>query len=156
MAFSKSSTSLRIAALLGCASRRARFSGTRRCSAPKRRSIIAPPLIDNPKSAGPAQTAVLAGGCFWGVQGVFEHVRGVKKVIAGYAGGEKVDRALRDRQLGNHRTCRIGQDHFRSGGDLLRADIANRIFRGPRSDATESTRPRCRHSIPVGHFLRRR
>jgi peptide-methionine (S)-S-oxide reductase len=51
--------------------------------------VIAPPAIDNPKSAGPAQTAVLAGGCFWGVQGVFEHVRGVQKVVAGYAGGEK-------------------------------------------------------------------
>jgi peptide-methionine (S)-S-oxide reductase len=51
--------------------------------------IIAAPAVDNPKTAGPAQTAVLAGGCFWGVQGVFEHVRGVKKVVAGYAGGEK-------------------------------------------------------------------
>src|SRR6202030_920169 len=51
--------------------------------------IIAPPAIDNPKTAGPAQTAVLAGGCFWGVQGVFEHVRGVKQVISGYAGGER-------------------------------------------------------------------
>jgi peptide-methionine (S)-S-oxide reductase len=51
--------------------------------------IIAPPAIDNPKAAGRAQTAVLAGGCFWGVQGVFEHVRGVQKVIAGYAGGDK-------------------------------------------------------------------
>ncbi len=51
--------------------------------------IIAPPAIDNPKTPGPAQTAVLAAGCFWGVQGVFEHVRGVKKVWAGYAGGEK-------------------------------------------------------------------
>ena len=51
--------------------------------------IIAPAAIDNPKAAGPAQTAVLAGGCFWGVQGVFEHVRGVQKVVAGYAGGEK-------------------------------------------------------------------
>src|SRR3981081_2832308 len=51
--------------------------------------IIAPPAVDNPKAAGPAQTAVLAGGCFWGVQGVFEHVRGVQKVVAGYAGGEK-------------------------------------------------------------------
>ena len=49
--------------------------------------IIAPPLVDDPKSQGPAQTAVLSGGCFWGVQGVFEHVRGVKSVIAGYAGG---------------------------------------------------------------------
>jgi peptide-methionine (S)-S-oxide reductase len=51
--------------------------------------IIAPPALDNAKTAGPSQTAVLAGGCFWGVQGVFEHVRGVQKVIAGYAGGEK-------------------------------------------------------------------
>jgi len=51
--------------------------------------VIAPPAVDNPKSAGPMQTAVLAGGCFWGVQGVFQHVRGVKNVIAGYAGGEK-------------------------------------------------------------------
>jgi len=50
---------------------------------------LAAPAVDNPKAAGPAQTAVLAGGCFWGVQGVFEHVRGVQKVIAGYAGGEK-------------------------------------------------------------------
>lgn len=51
--------------------------------------IIAAPAIDNPKAPGPPQTAVLAGGCFWGVQGVFEHVRGVKKVIAGYAGGDR-------------------------------------------------------------------
>ena len=33
------------------------------------------------------QTVVLAGGCFWGVQGVFEHVRGVESTVAGYAGG---------------------------------------------------------------------
>jgi peptide-methionine (S)-S-oxide reductase len=51
--------------------------------------IISPPTVDNPKAAGAPQTAVLAGGCFWGVQGVFEHVRGVKKVIAGYAGGDR-------------------------------------------------------------------
>ncbi len=51
--------------------------------------VLAPPALDNPKAAGVAQTAVLAGGCFWGVQGVFEHVRGVQKVEAGYAGGDK-------------------------------------------------------------------
>src|SRR5512139_4275228 len=38
------------------------------------------------KSAG-VQTAVLAGGCFWGVEGVFEHVKGVTRVVSGYAGG---------------------------------------------------------------------
>ncbi len=51
--------------------------------------VIAAPVVDDPKAAGPPQTAVLAGGCFWGVQGVYEHVRGVKRVIAGYAGGQR-------------------------------------------------------------------
>ena len=37
----------------------------------------------------PLQTAVLAGGCFWGVEGVFEHVRGVREVVSGYAGGNR-------------------------------------------------------------------
>jgi peptide-methionine (S)-S-oxide reductase len=41
-------------------------------------------------TASPAsrEVAVLAGGCFWGMQGVFEHVKGVTKVVAGYAGGD--------------------------------------------------------------------
>jgi peptide-methionine (S)-S-oxide reductase len=51
--------------------------------------VIAAPAVDNAKAEGVPQTAVLAGGCFWGVQGVFEHVRGVKNVVAGYAGGDK-------------------------------------------------------------------
>jgi peptide-methionine (S)-S-oxide reductase len=55
-------------------------------------SIVAP-AVDNPKQAGPLQTAVLAGGCFWGVQGVFEHVRGVHKVLAGYSGGDQATAA---------------------------------------------------------------
>jgi len=51
--------------------------------------VIPAPAKDNPKAAGALQTAVVAGGCFWGVQGVFEHVNGVHKVVAGYAGGAK-------------------------------------------------------------------
>jgi peptide-methionine (S)-S-oxide reductase len=51
--------------------------------------ILPPPVQDAPKVSGPPQIAVLAGGCFWGVQGVFEHVRGVRRVLAGYAGGAK-------------------------------------------------------------------
>jgi peptide-methionine (S)-S-oxide reductase len=45
------------------------------------------PVLDRPKHSGPLETAVLAGGCFWGMQGVFEHVRGVRRVLAGYSGG---------------------------------------------------------------------
>jgi len=44
--------------------------------------------VDAPKmGAAASETAVLAGGCFWGMQGVFEHVRGVTRVVAGYSGG---------------------------------------------------------------------
>ena len=38
-------------------------------------------------AAARSETAVLAGGCFWGVEGVFEHVKGVRSVVSGYAGG---------------------------------------------------------------------
>ncbi|HEY2416625.1 MAG TPA: peptide-methionine (S)-S-oxide reductase MsrA [Steroidobacteraceae bacterium] len=55
--------------------------------AAERAVMIATPAVDDPKAAGSAQTLVLSGGCFWGVQGVYEHVRGVRRAIAGYAGG---------------------------------------------------------------------
>ena len=44
------------------------------------------PVIDEAPAAG-LQTAVFSGGCFWGVQGVFEHVKGVTRAVSGYAGG---------------------------------------------------------------------
>src|SRR5687767_3225075 len=47
------------------------------------------PALDQPAAAGALQTAVLAGGCFWGVQGVYQHLKGVKSVLSGYAGGER-------------------------------------------------------------------
>lgn len=46
--------------------------------------------VDQAKPAAPGkQTAVFAGGCFWGVEAVFDHVKGVKHVVSGFAGGEK-------------------------------------------------------------------
>jgi peptide-methionine (S)-S-oxide reductase len=63
------------AALAGCAA-----GGTSAAPLPA-------PTYDPP--ARGAEVAVLSGGCFWGVQGVFEHVKGVRKVIAGYAGGAR-------------------------------------------------------------------
>jgi peptide-methionine (S)-S-oxide reductase len=51
-------------------------------------ATVPPPQVDAPLAAKPGEaTAVLAGGCFWGVQAVFEHVRGVRRVVTGYAGG---------------------------------------------------------------------
>jgi len=52
--------------------------------------VTAPPArLDAPLKAGVTETAVFAGGCFWGVEGVFEHVKGVQSVRSGYAGGPK-------------------------------------------------------------------
>ena len=52
--------------------------------------VIPAPALDTPAAeATGLQTAVLAGGCFWGLQGMFEHVNGVTKVVAGYAGGTR-------------------------------------------------------------------
>jgi len=50
--------------------------------------VIPPPAVEEPAGQGAAsEVAVLAGGCFWGVQGVFQHVEGVSNAVSGYAGG---------------------------------------------------------------------
>jgi peptide-methionine (S)-S-oxide reductase len=50
------------------------------------------PLLASPAAAAPrTETAVLAGGCFWGMELVFEHVKGVTDVVSGYAGGSARD-----------------------------------------------------------------
>lgn len=54
------------------------------------RMLLAPaPAIDAPLTKGPLQKAVFAGGCFWGVEAVFERVKGVKSAVSGYAGGSR-------------------------------------------------------------------
>jgi len=49
--------------------------------------VLPPPILDEPATGEHTAVAVLAGGCFWGVQGVFQHVRGVTRVLSGYSGG---------------------------------------------------------------------
>lgn len=51
--------------------------------------IPAPALDATASDNSSAQTVVLAGGCFWGVQAVFQHTKGVTAAVSGYAGGEK-------------------------------------------------------------------
>jgi peptide-methionine (S)-S-oxide reductase len=68
----------------------AMLAGLMACSAGFARSQ--PVALPNPKLDVPAtegdQTAVFAGGCFWGVEAVFEHVKGVKQATSGYSGGD--------------------------------------------------------------------
>lgn len=47
------------------------------------------PAVDLPPGGAMSAVVVLAGGCFWGVQGVYQHVKGVTNAVSGYAGGEK-------------------------------------------------------------------
>lgn len=49
---------------------------------------IPAPMLD-PANPAASETVVLAGGCFWGQQGVFEHVKGVSRVVSGYSGGAR-------------------------------------------------------------------
>ncbi|HEV2228384.1 MAG TPA: peptide-methionine (S)-S-oxide reductase MsrA [Steroidobacteraceae bacterium] len=63
--------------------------------------LLPAPADDNPRQQGRLQTAVLAGGCFWGMQEVFEHVRGVRGVLAGYSGGPRSKANYQDVETGS-------------------------------------------------------
>ena len=65
------------------------FTGVTACSAADRSSSAVPnPAVDAPLAAAKSeQTAVVSGGCFWGIQAVFQHVKGVVNATSGYAGG---------------------------------------------------------------------
>jgi peptide-methionine (S)-S-oxide reductase len=51
--------------------------------------FVPPPAVDATAGAATSDVAVLAGGCFWGIQGVFQHVTGVSRAVSGYAGGDE-------------------------------------------------------------------
>jgi len=64
--------------------------GTVGCYAGESYKVVPPPAMDASLAwAKGQQTAVFAGGCFWGIQAVFQHVKGVVKATSGYSGGEK-------------------------------------------------------------------
>ena len=106
-------------------------------------SVAAAPLpdpkIDAPlATAAGTQTAVFAGGCFWGVEAVFEHVKGVTQVVSGYSGGS-ADTAKYDEvssgSTGHAESVRISYDPSRiSYGQLLQ------VFFSVAHDPTELNR----------------
>jgi peptide-methionine (S)-S-oxide reductase len=51
-------------------------------------TMVPPPALDQTTPAK-SETIVLAGGCFWGVQGVYQHMKGVSSAVSGYSGGKK-------------------------------------------------------------------
>jgi peptide-methionine (S)-S-oxide reductase len=77
-------------------------------------SAIPAPTVDEPATGRPkAETAVLAGGCFWGVQGVYQHVKGVTAAESGYAGGDAATanyEAVSTETTGHAESVRIAYD----------------------------------------------
>lgn len=101
---------------------------------------IPAPAFDTPNAAK-SDTAVFAGGCFWGVQGVFQHVRGVTNAVSGYSGGGRATAHYDDvgsGETGHAESVKISYDPTKvSYGTLLRiyfsvvADPTTLNYQGP-------------------------
>ena len=105
----------------------------------RRAALFALLVAAAPASAAPKlETAVLAGGCFWGMEGVFEHVKGVRDVVSGYAGGSAADAnygAVSSERTGHAEAVRITYDSAQiSFGQLLA------IYAGVAHDPTQLNR----------------
>jgi peptide-methionine (S)-S-oxide reductase len=65
------------------------LSGVLKNASAEEFKVVPPPAHDEPLAAAPgSEQVVVAGGCFWGVQGVFQHVKGVTQAVSGYSGGD--------------------------------------------------------------------
>lgn len=94
-------------------------------SAAESQALAPAPIIDEPLARAPgSETAILSGGCFWGMQVVFQHVRGVREVVSGYTGGERSTAHYEDVETGttgHAESVRVVFDpHVLSYGTLLR------------------------------------
>jgi peptide-methionine (S)-S-oxide reductase len=100
--------------------------------------VLPAPALDETSDGAASETAVFAGGCFWGVQGVFQHVDGVTKAVSGYAGGDKRTaqyETVSSGATGHAESVRVTFDpHKISYGGLLR------IFFSVAHDPTELNR----------------
>jgi hypothetical protein len=94
--------------------------------------IIPPPAVSARPPSGHAEKAVLAGGCYWGTQGILEHVKGIERVVAGFS---------------------AGHTHYDGGAESAAADI---LLRGTRSYATQPSGPGRGPRLSVGYLLHER
>jgi peptide-methionine (S)-S-oxide reductase len=84
------------------------------------------------------RTATFAGGCFWGVQGVFQHVKGVKNAVSGYAGGSRA--SARYEEVGTGRTGHAEAVQVTYDPAVVRYDELLQIFFSVALDPTEVDR----------------
>jgi peptide-methionine (S)-S-oxide reductase len=93
------------------------LAGALACQANGSSAAVPAPVVDEAKASSPAkETLVLAGGCFWGIQAVFQHVKGVISATSGYSGGTMKNpdyEAVSSGQTGMPRACRLSMTHRR-------------------------------------------
>jgi peptide-methionine (S)-S-oxide reductase len=118
------SPSARLLALVLAAAGAAGFAAAFAPAFAEEAIVVPRPALDEPAPAeGGPEVAVLAGGCFWGVQGVFQHVAGVENAVSGYTGGDADTahyRVVGSGRTGHAESVAITYDPARiSYGDLL-------------------------------------
>lgn len=100
--------------------------------------VAAPEAVLKAREAKGLKTAVLAGGCFWGMEAVFSHMKGVTSVVSGYAGGSRADARYDTVSMGttgHAEAVRITYDPA-----VVRYDQLLQVFFGVASDPTELNR----------------
>ena len=105
-------------------------AGVTACSAGDRANGTLPaPAVDAPiASTSGQQTAVIAGGCFWGIQAVFQHTKGVVRATSGYSGG-----SAKTAEYELVSTGETGRDYLRSLKNHVRPVASYLLFGGARS-----------------------
>ncbi len=115
---------------------------------------VPPPAVDEPVS-GSREVAVVAGGCFWGVQGVFQHVDGVACAVSGYAGGAAETAHYDMTSQGDTGHAESVRDRVRPGQDQLRQALADLFLGRPRPDRAQPPGSGRRDAIPLRRSSRR-
>ncbi|SFK74727.1 peptide-methionine (S)-S-oxide reductase [Methylorubrum salsuginis] len=97
-----------------------------------------PDAAERAQEGSGLRTATLAGGCFWGVQGVFQHVKGVKQAVSGYAGGTKA--SANYEEVGTGRTGHAEAVRITYDPAVIRYDELLQIFFSVALDPTQVNR----------------
>ena len=119
---------------------------------------VPPPAVDAElaASARPLRTAVLSGGCFWGVQAVFQHVKGVTEGGLGLRGRRRrTRRTTRSSAAASTGHAESVQVTYDPSQVTLRPAAAGLLLGRARSDPAEPPGPRPRHAVPLGDLLPR-
>ena len=108
------------------------------------------PTLEEPAPQRTTAVAILAGGCFWGVQGVFQHLKGVNNAVSGYAGGEAATANYEMVGSGTTGHAEAVEITYDPREDQLRQAPADLLLGRARSDAAQPAGAGRRHAVPLG------